>query len=767
MGTSKKAETVMRPRSLADDLRQRSDEQLEVLFATRPDLLHPVPTDLGQLAVRATTSPSVSTALDALNHIELSVCEVLAALPDPAARMDVHAGLVAAVGYHAPAIDAAIDRLLASAIAWGDDEELHLVRVARESFGAYPCGLAASFADSRRQVREYATKKTLAAKTLASGPDEVRDIMNQLLWGTPAGTMRQANRSVRIEDAKSPLEWLLAQELIVPTNDVTVVVPREVSMALRSGLLMKEIKTDGGQPILGQADVKRINDTGAHAALDFVRLVETLLEAWSIEPPSQLRGGGLAIRDLAGAKDLLRVSEHLTALVIEVAFASGLLGADTSDGWLPTTAYDRWLSIDDASRWAVLAQSWRDMARAAHVVGGDGADRINALTSAVERGFINPLRISLLDIYVGLPDGTTTSAAILTDHLDWHRPRRSSLVRAAAVSAVLDEAAALGITALGALTSFGKAISQGQDPVKVLGALLPDPVDHIFVQADLTALAPGRLPANQRRTMAVLADVESTGAATTYRFTENSIRRALDQGQAANDIIEFLAGLSRTPLPQPLTYMVEDVARKHGVLRVGVASIYLRCDDEQLIATVQADRRLASLKFRQLAPGIVVSSSPADIVLEKLRDCGYAPVAESAEGTVLIHRPDTKRTSVKSPPSPVTVTGPSSRLVTAAVKALRAGERVDASKPATTNGPRTTTSQTLTLLNDALARGKEVWIGYADKGGMTSERIVEPLTITGGFLTAFDVRTNEVRTFTIARITGAELAENVDEEGNA
>jgi hypothetical protein len=78
--------------------------------------------------------------------------------------------------------------------------------------------------------------------------------------------------------------------------------------------------------------------------------------------------------------------------------------------------------------------------------------------------------------------------------------------------------------------------------------------------------------------MAVIADVESTGAATTYRFTENSIRRALDQGQSANDIIEFLAALSKTPLPQPLTYLIEDVARKHGVLRVGVASIYsARC----------------------------------------------------------------------------------------------------------------------------------------------------------------------------------------------
>ena len=231
----------MRPRSLADDLRQRSDESLEVLFTTRPDLLHPVPTDLGQLAVRATTSPSVGAALDALNHIELSVCEVLAALPDPAARVEVHAGLKGAIGYNAKAIDAAIDRLLSSALVWGDDEELHLVRVARESFGAYPCGLAASFADSRRKVREYANKKTLAEKTLASGPDEVHDIMNQLLWGTPAGTMRQANRSVRIEDAKSPLEWLLAHELIVPVSDNSVVVPREVSTSLRNGLLLKEI----------------------------------------------------------------------------------------------------------------------------------------------------------------------------------------------------------------------------------------------------------------------------------------------------------------------------------------------------------------------------------------------------------------------------------------------------------------------------------------------------------------------------------------------
>jgi predicted DNA-binding transcriptional regulator YafY len=47
-----------------------------------------------------------------------------------------------------------------------------------------------------------------------------------------------------------------------------------------------------------------------------------------------------------------------------------------------------------------------------------------------------------------------------------------------------------------------------------------------------------------------------------------------------------------------------------------------------------------------------------------------------------------------------------------------------------------------------------VRIGYADSTGTTTERVVEPLRLEGGFLTAYDLRTAEVRTFTVARITG-------------
>ena len=43
----------LRPaRSLADELRARSDEQLRELFVLRPDLLSPLPTDITALAAR-------------------------------------------------------------------------------------------------------------------------------------------------------------------------------------------------------------------------------------------------------------------------------------------------------------------------------------------------------------------------------------------------------------------------------------------------------------------------------------------------------------------------------------------------------------------------------------------------------------------------------------------------------------------------------------------------------------------------------------------
>lgn len=767
MGTFQEV-TTHRPRSLADDLRMRSQEQLESLLSQRPDLLHPVPTDLGQLATRATTSPSVTAVLNNLNTLALQICHAFAGLSDPCSRDEVHRGLSKASGYQEQAVNTAIDHLWALGLVWGNDEELHLIRSARESFGGHPCGLGPSFSQSRRQVRQYEEEPELVRKLMASAPTQVIEIVEQLLWTNPIGSVRNADRRIHIDEIKTPTDWLLARELLVPVGDSSVVMPREVALALRDDQLLQSLNTQEPSVEVGQLQFQDQDALGAHEALNFVRLCETLLEHWSIEPPSQLRGGGLAIRDLSLAAELLRVDEVTTALVIEVSFAAGLLASSADEEWVPTTGYDRWLGIDDAARWCALATAWCATTRASHLIGSQGGERINALSAQVERNYIAPLRSRILHTLANMNSSTITNADALVAYIDWHHPRQATRSRAEAIFAILQQASALGITARCALTSFGRAIATEQDdPATLLGNFLPEPVDHIIVQSDLTALAPGRLLALPHRTMGVIADVESLGMATTYRFTEASIRRALDQGKSAHDILEFLKTLSKTPLPQPLVYLVEDVSRKHGALRLGVASVYLRCDDANLISQVQVDRRLASLRFKQIAPGILVSASPADVVLGRLRDAGYAPVAESADGTVMIHRPDERRTSAKSsPPAVTSVIAPSPRLVKAAVRAMKSGEQVQEQKHQSVGTPRMSSSETLQMLNDALNQNLAVWIGYADKSGVTSERIVEPLSITGGFLTGMDLRSSEVRTFTISRITGAEFVQS-EQEGNA
>jgi predicted DNA-binding transcriptional regulator YafY len=47
-----------------------------------------------------------------------------------------------------------------------------------------------------------------------------------------------------------------------------------------------------------------------------------------------------------------------------------------------------------------------------------------------------------------------------------------------------------------------------------------------------------------------------------------------------------------------------------------------------------------------------------------------------------------------------------------------------------------------------------VWIGYADAAGHVARRLVEPLSVDAGRITAFDRGSEEVRTFSVHRVTG-------------
>jgi predicted DNA-binding transcriptional regulator YafY len=47
-----------------------------------------------------------------------------------------------------------------------------------------------------------------------------------------------------------------------------------------------------------------------------------------------------------------------------------------------------------------------------------------------------------------------------------------------------------------------------------------------------------------------------------------------------------------------------------------------------------------------------------------------------------------------------------------------------------------------------------VWLGYVDAQGRPTSRVVEPKTVDGGYVTAYDHLRQEDRTFSLHRITG-------------
>ena len=238
-----------------------------------------------------------------------------------------------------------------------------------------------------------------------------------------------------------------------------------------------------------------------------------------------------------------------------------------------------------------------------------------------------------------------------------------------------------------------------------------------------------------------------------YQFTRDSVRRALDSGWATGEIHDFLGSVSRTPVPQALTYLVDDVARTHGTMRAGHAESFLRSDDEAGLAALLANPRAASLGLRRLAPTVVVSTSPLDELVARLRELGAAPVVEGIDGTVHLARPDVVRAR-----SGVAVAGRSgvearrTAQLAKVVHAIRVGDKATASRreaPSAHISP----AEALARLREAVQAGSSVWIGYVDNHGTTSERIVDPLSVEGGTLTAHDHRTEGSRTFTVHRIT--------------
>jgi hypothetical protein len=706
----------------------------------------------------------VQRALDGLDRGHLQVLEALVVSGDP---VDL-ATTAKLLGRSARSLDGFVRELWDRAFLWRSSDGQHVVRAVSEVLGPHPAGLGPGIADLRGSTPAWMGSPEALDSVIASAPPDARSILDKLTWGPPIGTLSPGGPMAAAG------AWLLSHQLIGALSGDHVVLPREVALRLRGDRLNLETALTAPQLTVTAHEQSSVDAAAGGQASELLGLVDELAADWGPRPPRVLRAGGLSVRDFKHLAAILDVDPAQAAFVVETAYAAGLLADDGSlePVWAPTPGYDEWQQRPSAHRWVRLGREWLASGRAPHLVGtvpAGGGSPINALSGDVVYPPMRQLRGDVLTELAALPEGRAPDLGALGDRIGWRRPMRRAEIIEAVTAAVLREAEWLGITGRGALSTAGRllfdATAGAAAAEEAMSAHLPSPVEHVLLQADLTAVAPGRLEGSLAQFMRLVADVESRGGATVYRFSPASVRRGLDAGWSSAQVLTALQDASRTPVPQPLEYLVGDVARRHGQTRVGSVSAYIRSDDSMVLDTMLADRGLAALQLRRVAPTVVVSPAHTMVVLEMLRENGFAPVAESTDGGVMVPPVSHHRTPARrSPASPTLTSVVDDELTETLVSALRAGEESAAYELAHAQsqpGPRLPSTEpavALALLREASADSLGVWIGYADADGRTTRILFYPRRIEGGRAYGSVEGSNVERAFSIHRITGAAVS---------
>ncbi|WP_299168373.1 helicase-associated domain-containing protein [uncultured Arthrobacter sp.] len=782
-------------RALAEDLASRSDAELRTLMAARPDIVLPPVPDFAALAARASTRVSVQRALEALNTPQLMVLEAMVLTTDlDAVTGSTAASLKTSIAspaktlepYLAHLHDVALLRtgpVLKSRRSYFPLETLH------DALGPYPAGLGRPLSALTQQYPHYGERiltglELLAAAgiseaasageagadpatalavlvaeswdaVLESAPGKTADLL-QKLAASPVGSAKSGA-------AATPLEWLLDHGLLIRLDANHVELPREVGIAARGGVIFPNLPVSPPVPHLATVRISLRDNAAFGAIAETLRLITELLTSVQAEPIATLRTGGVGVREIRRLADTLRVEREQIAWLLELAALARLLTLDPDSSRWMGAADGSWHLAERSEQWLRLVRAWLDAERAPSLVGGQlpTGSSVNVLSSEATRTDAPAVRRRTLSAAVALSkeaehdDGRACvlDAPSLIARLTWQQPRlRRRFTRL--VPGMVEELGHLGLLGSGALTDLGAAIAQDQydDAVSTLRDALPEPLTHFVLQADLTAVAPGYLEPQVARELALLASAEGQGPATVYRFSAQSVRRALDDGQDAAAILAFLEKHSATDVPQPLRYLVEDTASRYGSLRVGHAYSYVRSDDDAALTALLADPAAAALGLVRLAPTVVTAQATPVELASALRELGYSPALEGGAAP----RPPS-RTAGSAPSSSAVRTNPwvlTEEDAAAQMKVLRGSAR-----PGSAAGAEGEAMIGLETLRTAIRTKQAVRLGFADGAGNSTRQVFVPLSVQAGRVRVFDPEKETERVISVHRIMDVETVE--------
>lgn len=668
--------------TLGRDLSRRSDDELRRLFEHRPDLLVRPPSTFGEMANRVANPQLVAQAVDALDiwsHDVLSgvahlggrasaddVVDLLAVGHPPSDDLRDHvrrgfgelrdrglvvvsdddvASTVGPISYALPR-PFGLARPAAELLAARNRDELVLMvrhlddafemEAKRANKAALVAHLAAAFSDPGA-----------VASLLADAPPGTEELFDRAVWAgavrLPFGYGQTYRFGYGRRDTRPDIDWLLERGLLVMASYEGAEVPREAAIARRGRVVHLLLPT----PPPAATGARAIGEEPAVAAAkSAARAILSTLDAVCAElgrqPAALLKSGGVGTRDLKRLAKVVGADEPRVGLLLELTTAAQLTAIDVAGGQvLPTPEFDEWRRRPPAERWVHVIAGWRASTRFHSVAGrrSDDGKLVPALSPEMTHPTARWQRDRVLQALESLPPHSAPDHEALGTHVVWFSPQRWHGPAPAdhLVEWILDEAELLGWTGGGALVEL--------HPEDLLGR----PATEITLQADLTAVSPAGIDGNLAALLEDAADVESKGAATVWRFSDGSVRRALDRGRTADELLSTLSAAATKGVPQPLEYLIGDVARRHGLLRVGAVGCYLRADDPSLVTAATRVKGAAKLGLRAIAPTVAVASSSVDKVLDLLRAAGMAPVEEDGGGGVVLQAPAEQRLQ---PPAP-------------------------------------------------------------------------------------------------------------------
>lgn len=538
-------------------------------------------------------------------------------------------------------------------------------------------------------------------------PESVTDALSRV----PRHTL------LRLADADVPTDDAVVHDLALATEspDGVLLALDEVTLAARAlverlKLAPSDVAPADSVHVTNADDASTLDRAGIERGLLLTTAIDDLAQSIFRAPVRRLASGNLA------AADTVRLGLNIEHTGLDLAdaleFAVRAQLILLVDGWyMAGVAYEDWRLANPAQRWVTLALAWRESLD----------DRVAQILKTREEW-----------------------SNLLTEYAVWLYPIESEWILTL-LSVAVRRAQHLGLVAATHRLALADVVLRADAPTLAARASesLPETVDVVYIQNDLTIVAPGLLNPEADDLLRRLCDVEHSGLASTFRLTSARVTHALTQGLKSDEIIVRLESISAAPLPQPVRYLVEESGSRFGAIRVrewGGGAI-VTCRDSALLDLILADSALASLAWDRDSDVTATTRRDALTTFDLLISEKHPAVLEDQDGAILA-RPTIAKLPVISKPVPV----PASHTLV---------DRVVSDGAAITGN--------ITTLDDGAAwRERQVSLAIREKAtlqltfgmpdGSSKSMTVVPLSVANGRLRARDTATDVERTLPMASI---------------